>query len=61
MFEQGALVVSITGRVWHSVGINEAHEMLINPLGRNIPQLDYPGVKLRGKGGHALLLKSPLH
>ena len=30
MFQQGAFVVSIKGREWHSVGIDEAHEMLIN-------------------------------
>ena len=30
MFRQGAFVVSITGRPWHSVGIDEGHEMLIN-------------------------------
>lgn len=30
MFQQGAFVVSIKGRAWHSVGIDEAHEMLIN-------------------------------
>ncbi len=30
MFQQGAWVVSVTGRPWHSVGIDEAHEMLIN-------------------------------
>ena len=30
MFRQGAFVVSISGRPWHSVGIDEAHEMLIN-------------------------------
>ena len=29
MFRQGAFVVSITGRPWHSVGIDESHEMLI--------------------------------
>ena len=29
MFEQGAFVVSITGRMWHAVAI-EGHEMLIN-------------------------------
>ena len=30
MFEQGAFVVNICGRPWHSVGLDEAHEMLIN-------------------------------
>ena len=30
MFRQGAFVVSITSRSWHSVGIDESHEMLIN-------------------------------
>lgn len=30
MFKQGAFVVSIRGREWHSVGLDEAHEMLIN-------------------------------
>ena len=30
MFQQGAFIVSITGRTWHSVGIDEGHEMLIN-------------------------------
>ena len=30
MFEQGAFVVNIRGRSWHSVGMDEAHEMLIN-------------------------------
>jgi len=29
-FRKGAFVVSITGRAWHSVGVNEAHEMSIN-------------------------------
>ena len=29
MSKQGAFVVSISGREWHSVGIDEAHEMLI--------------------------------
>ena len=28
MFKQGAFVVSITGREFHSVGLDEAHEML---------------------------------
>ncbi len=27
---QGAFVVNITGRAWHSVGIDESREMLIN-------------------------------
>ena len=30
MFRQGAFVVSITGRPWHSVGIDESHEILMN-------------------------------
>ena len=30
MFQQGAFVVSIRGREWHSVRLDEAHEMLIN-------------------------------
>ena len=30
MFKQGAFVVSIRGREWHLVGLDEAHEMLIN-------------------------------
>ena len=30
MFQQGAFVVNILGRPWHSVGVDEAHEMLIN-------------------------------
>ena len=30
MFEQGGFVVNISGRSWHSVGIDESHEMLIN-------------------------------
>ena len=30
MFRQGAFVLSICGRPWHSVAIYESHEMLIN-------------------------------
>jgi len=30
MFQQGAFVVSVLGRPWHSVVIDECHEMLIN-------------------------------
>ena len=30
MLKQGACVVSITGRTWHSMAIDEGHEMLIN-------------------------------
>ena len=30
MFRQGAFVMSVSGRPWHSVAINESHEMLIN-------------------------------
>ena len=30
MLQQGGFVVSITGKAWHSVGIDESHEMLIN-------------------------------
>ena len=32
MFQQGASVVSIRGREWHSVGLDEALEMLINAV-----------------------------
>ena len=31
-FQKGAFVVSITGHDWHCVGVNEAHEMLINKV-----------------------------
>ena len=27
MFQQGAFVVSVSGRPWHSVGIDESHEI----------------------------------
>lgn len=30
VFEQGAFVISIRGREWHSVGMDESHEMLVN-------------------------------
>ena len=30
MFKQGAFVVNIRGRIWHAVGLDEAHEMLLN-------------------------------
>ena len=30
MFRQGAFVVSVSGRTWHSIAIDESHEMLIN-------------------------------
>ena len=30
MFKQGVVVVSLTGREWHSVGIDGVHKMLIN-------------------------------
>ena len=32
MFQQGAFVVSISGRLWHSVAIDECHEMLIKTV-----------------------------
>lgn len=30
MFQQGAFVISISGRAWHSVWIDESHEMMVN-------------------------------
>ena len=30
LFSEGVFSISITGRPWHSVGIDESHEMLIN-------------------------------
>ncbi len=30
MFQQGAFVINISGRPWHSVAVDEAHEMLVN-------------------------------
>ena len=32
MFQQGAFVVSISGRLWHSVAIDKCHEMLIKTV-----------------------------
>ena len=29
MYQQGAFVVSINGRPWHSVAIDESHEMQV--------------------------------
>jgi hypothetical protein len=44
MFQQGAFVVNIRGNAWHSVGIDEAHEMLINKSSKTAivkPNPDY--------------------
>ena len=32
MFQQGTFVVSISGRLWHSVAIDKCHEMLIKTV-----------------------------
>ncbi len=34
MFQQGAFVLSISGRPWHSVGIDESHEMMANRISK---------------------------
>ncbi len=34
MFQQGAFVASISGRPWHSVGIDESHEMMANRISK---------------------------
>ena len=44
MLSQGAFVLNITGREWHSVAIDEGHEMLINKQCKNAvvkPSEDY--------------------
>ena len=44
MLSQRAFVLNITGREWHSVAIDEGHEMLINKQCKNAvvkPSEDY--------------------